>query len=73
MKELLPNWTTEHVKGHQDKKTSIQDLNWEGRLNVRADELATAAKIKIFEKPERHKVIAYPANKATLCINNKII
>ena len=40
---------------------------------MRADELATAAKKKIFEKPKRHKEIAYPDSKATLFINNKII
>jgi hypothetical protein len=37
------NVKMEHVKGHQDATTPVDQLSKEARLNVQADELATNA------------------------------
>lgn len=49
--ELLPRASISHVKGHQDDHTPFHKLSDPAKLNVRADELATA-QLKEMKKPE---------------------
>jgi hypothetical protein len=56
----------EHLKGHQDTTTPINQLSKEARLNVRADLLATEAL-----KSQAHgKYCELPANPVSLWIDN---
>lgn len=52
--ELMPHWSTKHVKGYQDDNEAVECLSWESQLNVQADALATAAKdrIQFYAPPE---------------------
>ena len=68
---LLPNWSTSHVKGHQDKHGSIHTLNWEAQLNVRADALANEAKqMRRINSPPQ---TVYFRSNAVLFINGNMI
>jgi hypothetical protein len=59
----------EHVKGHQDATTPIDQLSKEARLNVRADELATDAL-----KSQVHGIYCeLTANPVSLWIDNQPI
>jgi hypothetical protein len=61
--------TMQHVKGHQDTTTPINQLSKEARLNVRADALATEAL-----KSHVHGIYCeLTANAATLWIDNQPI
>jgi hypothetical protein len=59
----------EHVKGHQDATTPIDQLSIEARLNVQAEELATDAL-----KSQVHGMYCeLPANQVSLWIDNQPI
>jgi hypothetical protein len=62
-------WDTHHVKGHQ----TGPDLSWEAQLNNRADELATEAKKNLTRHTAETIQHKYPAAKAHLTINNRLI
>eukprot|EP00957_Ditylum_brightwellii_P075060 5703698-Ditylum_brightwellii.AAC.1 len=69
LKQLGIRWHTEHVKGHQ----SVPDLLWEAKLNNRADELATEAKLDITTMLPTQRQPQYPAAQTHLTIDNKNI
>ena len=41
--ELFPHVKIKHVKGHQDSTLTFDEIPWEGKLNIFADQLATEA------------------------------
>jgi hypothetical protein len=41
LQRLPVTFTLEHVKGHQDEDTPVEDLPWEAQMNCHADQLAT--------------------------------
>ena len=71
MYELTSNWSTEHVKGHQDRSNRT-DLDWEAKLNIRADELATEEK-KLMKNVPVTKPVAYLESVINVFVGNELV
>ena len=73
LKELNVQYSSAHVKGHQDRTNTLSSLTWEARLNIRADSLATTAKEEITHSNKSTNPISYPASKINLYIDDNLI
>ena len=72
MHELTGNWSTDHVKGHQDRGNQT-DLAWEAKLNIRSDELATEERNNLMKNVPVTKPVAYPASAINLFVGNELV
>jgi hypothetical protein len=61
----------QHVKAHQDKEKSFDELDWPAKLNYWADAEATKA-LKEFPSNEQHVWHPFPTCTAYLEVNGKI-
>eukprot|EP00957_Ditylum_brightwellii_P079231 6025942-Ditylum_brightwellii.AAC.1 len=72
-KEMGWDWETAWVKGQQDKAIHHEELKWEEKINVQADELAMMARSEISHTDHLERFDILPACDAQLFIEDKPI
>eukprot|EP00957_Ditylum_brightwellii_P107175 8177457-Ditylum_brightwellii.AAC.1 len=65
--------SSNHVKGHQDKKDIVGKLDWEPQLNIEVDTLANIVSMKIKNKIQKEEFHTLPSCPAYLKIEGSAI